>query len=100
MNYPGNPSLSADAQQRISSTFQQTLDLADEGSRQEALLGCDFVLRMDAQFEPARKLQERLRSSPGAIVDTDDLRAAVGPGPATAATASSQQTQRVVPSER
>jgi len=74
MTYTGNPSLSRDAQQRVLDTFGQTLDLADEGSRQEALLGCDFVLRMDPQFAPARTLQERLRSSAGAIVDTDDLR--------------------------
>jgi len=87
MTYSGNPSLSHDAQQRVLDTFGQTLDLADEGSRQEALLGCDFVLRMDPRFEPARTLQERLRSSAGAIVDTDDLRnalsrAAILPGAA------------------
>jgi tetratricopeptide (TPR) repeat protein len=80
MTYSGNPSLSRDVQQRVLDTFGQTLDLADEGSRQEALLGCDFVLRMDPQFEPARTLQERLRSSAGAIVDTADLRG--GPAPA------------------
>jgi tetratricopeptide (TPR) repeat protein len=82
MSYPGNPSLSADVQQRILSTFEQTLDLAAEGSRQEALLGCDFVLRMDPQFESARRLQERLRSASGAI-PVDDLRltAAAAPAP-------------------
>lgn len=74
MSYSGNPSLSSDVQKRILDTFEQTLGLVEEGSRQEALLGCDFVLRMDPQFEPARRLQERLRASSGAIVDTDDLR--------------------------
>src|SRR4028119_1978083 len=73
-SYAGNPSLSREVQQRVLDTFDQTLNLAAEGSRQEALLGCDFVLRMDPQFEPARRLQERLRSSAGAIVDLDDLR--------------------------
>jgi tetratricopeptide (TPR) repeat protein len=73
-SYAGNPSLSREVQQRVLDTFDQTLNLAAEGSRQEALLGCDFVLRMDAQFEPARRLQERLRASAGAIVDLDDLR--------------------------
>jgi tetratricopeptide (TPR) repeat protein len=73
MSYPGNPSLSPDVQQRVLDTFGQTVDLVNEGSRQEALLGCDFVLRMDPRFEPARRLQERLRSSAGAVVDTDDL---------------------------
>jgi tetratricopeptide (TPR) repeat protein len=74
MSYAGNSSLSRDVQQRVLDTFEQTLDLAAEGSRQEALLGCDFVLRMDPQFEPARRLQDRLRASAGAIVDLDDLR--------------------------
>ncbi|HBL30689.1 MAG TPA: hypothetical protein DD490_27960 [Acidobacteria bacterium] len=82
MTYAGNPSLARDVQQRVLDTFEQTLDLAAEGSRQEALLGCDFVLRMDPQFEPARRLQDRLRASAGAIVDLDDLRP-----PAPAATA-------------
>jgi tetratricopeptide (TPR) repeat protein len=79
MSYPGNPSLAPDVQQRVLDTFGQTLDLVNEGSRQEALLGCDFVLRMDPQFDAARRLQERLRTSAGAVVDTDDLRRAVDP---------------------
>lgn len=79
MSYAGNSSLSRDVQQRVLDTFEQTLNLAAEGSRQEALLGCDFVLRMDAQFEPARRLQERLRASAGAIVDLDDLRPSAPP---------------------
>lgn len=79
MNYAGNSSLSRDVQQRVLDTFEQTLNLAAEGSRQEALLGCDFVLRMDPQFEPARRLQERLRASSGAIVDLDDLRPSAPP---------------------
>lgn len=79
MSYSGNSSLSRDVQQRVLDTFEQTLNLAAEGSRQEALLGCDFVLRMDPQFEPARRLQERLRASAGAIVDLDDLRPSAPP---------------------
>ena len=73
MNYSGNPSLSADAQQRILGTFNQTLDLAEQGNRQEALLGCDFVLRMDPQFEPARRLLDRLKAASGAV-RVDDLK--------------------------
>jgi tetratricopeptide (TPR) repeat protein len=72
MTYSGNPSLSPDVRQRILGTFEQTLQLAGEGSRQEALLGCDFVLRMDPQFEPARRLQERLKASTGPV-RVDDL---------------------------
>jgi tetratricopeptide (TPR) repeat protein len=73
MSYSGNPSLSSDVKQRILSTFDQTVELAREGNRQEALLGCDFVLRMDPQFQPAQVLQERLRSGDGPT-PVDDLR--------------------------
>ncbi|HYL05920.1 MAG TPA: hypothetical protein VE075_07760 [Thermoanaerobaculia bacterium] len=47
--------------------------MAEKGSRQEALLGCDFVLRMDPLFEPARRLQERLEAATGPLA-VDDLR--------------------------
>jgi tetratricopeptide (TPR) repeat protein len=73
MNYSGNSSLSSEVKQRILSTFEQTLELAQGGNRQEALLGCDFVLRMDPQFEPARVLQERLRTSTGSVAVQDLL---------------------------
>jgi tetratricopeptide (TPR) repeat protein len=73
MTYPGNQSLPSDVQQRIRSTFEHTLGLAEKGSNQEALLGCDFVLRMDPLFEPARRLQERLESTQGPLA-VDDLR--------------------------
>jgi tetratricopeptide (TPR) repeat protein len=80
MTYPGNPSLPADVQQRIRSTFDHTLSLAEKGSRQEALLGCDFVLRMDPLFEPARRLHERLDSASGPLA-VDDLRRSEEPPP-------------------
>jgi tetratricopeptide (TPR) repeat protein len=76
MSYSGNPSLTAEVRQRILSTFDQTLELAQEGNRQEALLGCDFVLRMDPQFQPAYLLQERIRSTAGPV-RVDDLRGEV-----------------------
>ena len=78
MSYAGNPSLSSDIQNRVLGTFEQTLGLAADGSRQEALLGCDFVLRMDPHFEPARQLQERLRDSSGPV-SVDDLLAPAAP---------------------
>ncbi len=58
MSYPGDPALAPDIQQRILTTFQQTLELASKGSRQEALLGCDFILRLDPHYGPARTLQQ------------------------------------------
>ena len=60
MTYPGNPSLTADVQQRILTTYRQSVQSAARGSRDEALLGCDFVLRLDPQFRPAKTLQQML----------------------------------------
>ena len=74
MTYPGNPAISPEVQQRIRNTFEQTLVLAARGSRQEAALGCDFILQLDPQFRPAKALQNRLETSEGAV-DVDDLRA-------------------------
>ena len=77
MRYVGNASLSEQIQERILTTFQQTLSLAQEGNRQEALLGCDFVLRLDPLFEPARQLQTRLSEGDGPI-EVGDLTDSVG----------------------
>jgi tetratricopeptide (TPR) repeat protein len=74
MSYPGNPSLGAEIQQKILNTFAQTLDLAEEGRKEEALLGCDFVRRLDPLFEPAKTLLARLEAQDG-VVPIDDLRA-------------------------
>ena len=67
MTYVGNAALSPQIQERIQNTFQQTIGLAEEGNRQEALLGCDFILRLDPLFEPARLLQERLNEGEGPV---------------------------------
>ena len=75
MNYPGNQAISPEVQQRIRSTFEQTLGLAEKGSRQEAILGCDFILQLDPQFLPAQTLQHRLEGSAEGGVEVDDLRA-------------------------
>ncbi len=78
MSYPGNASISLDTQRRLLQTFEQTLDLAERGSRQEALLGCDFILRMDPAFAPARALFERLGQGAGPVA-IDDLRLDAAP---------------------
>ena len=67
MSYVGNTALSPQIQERIQNTFEQTLGLAEDGNRQEALLGCDFILRLDPLFEPARRLQERLDDGEGPV---------------------------------
>jgi len=74
MSYAGNAKLSQEIQNRILNTFQQTIALVEEGNVQEALLGCDFILRLDPLFEPARKLQGRLQES-GTDVTVEDLAA-------------------------
>ncbi len=87
MRYPGNATISRDIQDRILSTFEQTLAAATEGNRREAQLGCDFILRLDSLFEPARQLQQRLESGEGPVETTDlseilaELQGAVGAGP-------------------
>jgi tetratricopeptide (TPR) repeat protein len=73
MTYLGDPSLTPDIQSRVLTTFDQTAKLASEGRRQEARLGCDFILRLDPLFTPAKRLQERLASGDGPIHDAADL---------------------------
>jgi tetratricopeptide (TPR) repeat protein len=82
MSYPGNPGLAADIKQRILATFDQTLNLAANGENQEAVLGCDFILRLDPDFEAARLLMERLEGTDGPV-EVEDMRLEV---PATAGT--------------
>ncbi len=77
MNYPGNETLAEEIRERILSTFRQTLELAEKGDQSEAQLGCDFVLRLDPLFEPARKLHRRLRAATSELIDVADLRATV-----------------------
>ncbi|MEM9290752.1 MAG: hypothetical protein AAGD01_03640 [Acidobacteriota bacterium] len=61
MEYQGNPSLSQDVHQRIQGTFQQSLESARKGDFQEALLGCDFILRLDPEYAPAKRLAAKVR---------------------------------------
>jgi len=55
-SYPGSPSLSAEAREKVLQTFRHTLEMARAGRNEDALLGCDFILKMDARFTPARRL--------------------------------------------
>ncbi|MDH3253959.1 MAG: hypothetical protein OEM62_03130 [Acidobacteriota bacterium] len=73
MSYPGNPSLAEEIREKILGTFNHTLNLAAEGKREEALLGCDFIRRLDPQFEPATLLQDRVEKESGPV-PVDDLR--------------------------
>jgi tetratricopeptide (TPR) repeat protein len=81
MSYPGNPTLTEDVRERISTTFRQTVDLVVEGKDQEALVGCEFILRMDPAYAPAKTLIQRLQSQERPVA-VDDLRDGGGPSPA------------------
>ena len=82
MSYPGNPSLSAEVQRRILGTFNQSLDLAAGGRRQEASLGCEFILQLDPSFAAAGILRDRLAAGEGAVAVEDLRDGQVPPAPA------------------
>ncbi len=62
MAYPGNQDLSAQAQDRVMSAFRQVVRKLQDGQREEALIGLEFVLRLDPAFRPATNLQGQLAS--------------------------------------
>ena len=71
-SYAGSPALSPEAREKVLQTFRHTLSLAQSGKADEALLGCDFILKMDGRFAPARALLDALRTAaPGSPVDVD-----------------------------
>lgn len=70
--YPGNLSLPIEVRDKILSTFRHTLDLFRDGKIDDCLIGCDFILKMDPRFAPARKLQEKARN-PKAEIDLAEL---------------------------
>ena len=76
--YPGNLSLPAEVREKILSTFRHTLDLYRDGKFDDCLIGCDFILKMDPRFAPARKLQEKAKN-PKAEISLDDLQSAISP---------------------
>jgi len=72
VSYAGSPALAVEAREKVLQTFRHTLSLAQSGKVEEALLGCDFILKMDGRFAPARALLDALRTAaPGAPVDVN-----------------------------
>jgi tetratricopeptide (TPR) repeat protein len=71
--YPGNLSLPVEVREKILSAFRHSLDLLRDGKLDDCLIGCDFILKMDPRFAPARKLQEKAKN-PKADVDVEELR--------------------------
>jgi tetratricopeptide (TPR) repeat protein len=79
-NYPGNPSLPREVREKILSTFRHTLNLYHEGKADDCVIGCDFILKMDPRFTPARRLMDKAKN-PAAAVDVAELEALVATTP-------------------
>ncbi|HEY4229288.1 MAG TPA: tetratricopeptide repeat protein [Thermoanaerobaculia bacterium] len=78
--YPGNPSLPREVRDKILSTFRHTLNLFKESKIDDCLIGCDFILKMDPRFGPARQLLDKAKN-PAAAVDVAALEAVVAETP-------------------
>src|SRR5689334_21817129 len=93
--YPGNPSLPREVRDKILSTFKHTLNLFKEGKRDDCLIGCDFILKMDPRFTPARQLLEKTKN-PAAAVDVGDLESMVAATPTRQERVASVETDRLL----
>lgn len=60
--YPGNPQLPESTKFRIESSFKQAVSLYLSGNVEDCIMGCDFILKMDPQFEPAKILIEKAKN--------------------------------------
>jgi tetratricopeptide (TPR) repeat protein len=72
MAYPGNPDLSPQAQDRVMTAFKQVVGKLQQGNREEALIGLEFVLRLDPAYAPAKNLHQQL-SSGASEIDLNDV---------------------------
>jgi tetratricopeptide (TPR) repeat protein len=67
MAYPGNTELSPQAKDRVMTAFKQVVGKLQQGNREEALIGLEFVLRLDPAYAPALNLHQQLSSGTGEI---------------------------------
>ncbi|HEY1435005.1 MAG TPA: hypothetical protein VGG65_06490, partial [Thermoanaerobaculia bacterium] len=93
--YPGNPSLPREVRDKILSTFRHTLNLFKEGKAEDCVIGCDFILKMDPRFAPARQLMEKAKN-PSSAVDVDRLEALVSETPTRQERPASPETDRLL----
>ncbi len=93
--YPGNPSLPREVRDKILSTFRHTLNLYKEGKTDDCLIGCDFILKMDPRFAPARQLMEKAKN-PANEIDVARLEAIVAETPTRQERAASADTDRLL----
>jgi tetratricopeptide (TPR) repeat protein len=93
--YPGNPSLPREVRDKILSTFRHTLNLFKEGKAEDCLIGCDFILKMDPRFVPARQLMEKAKN-PASEIDVAKLEAFVVEAPTRQDRVASAETDRLL----
>jgi tetratricopeptide (TPR) repeat protein len=93
--YPGNPSLPREVRDKILSTFRHTLNLFKESKIDDCVIGCDFILKMDPRFTPARQLMEKAKN-PAADVDVAVLEAVVAETPTRQERVTSVETDRLL----
>lgn len=93
--YPGNPSLPREVRDKILSTFRHTLNLFKESKIDDCLIGCDFILKMDPRFTPARQLLEKAKN-PAADVDVSTLESVVAETPTRQERVASVETDRLL----
>ena len=93
--YPGNTSLPREVRDKILSTFRHTLNLYKEGKTDDCLIGCDFILKMDSRFAPARQLMEKARN-PASEIDVARLEAMVAETPTRQERVASAETDRLL----
>lgn len=72
MAYPGDQELSAQAQDRVMAAFRQVVSKLQDGDREAALIGLEFVLRLDPSFAPAVDLHRQLGSG-AAEIDLSEI---------------------------
>lgn len=70
--YPGNPGLPKEVREKILSTFRHSLNLYKAGKGEDCAVGCEFILKMDPRFVPAKRLLEKARD-PAASTDVAEL---------------------------
>lgn len=77
-SYPGNPQLPESTKFRIESSFKQAVSLYLNGNMEDCIMGCDFILKMDPQFEPAKILIEKAKN-PNFEIDLSPIIEKYGP---------------------
>ena len=79
IEYGGNPSLASAVKERVTSTFQQAVELYKQRRLEEVIAGCGLILQMDPLYDPAKKLLEKARN-PSSPVNVESL---LSPAPST-----------------